>query len=85
MRQVEDDDQAGLGLALQDRAPLRAVLNQGHRMAAPLEHLRQTFALRAGGGDQQNGRRDAHLTGTCLVYAPEASGWESMATRVPPA
>ncbi len=80
-----DHDEAGLGLALEDRPRLRALLDLGHGMAAALEHFRHTFALSARGRDQQDWGRDAHFTGTCLVYAPEASGWESIAINVPPA
>jgi hypothetical protein len=54
-------------------------------MPTTLERFRYTLTFTAGGRDQQNRGRSGHFTGTCVVYAPEASGRESMAINVPPA
>ena len=74
---------SGSGAVVEHGARLRGLLDLRHGMAAALEHLRQSFPLTAFRRDQQDGRRRAHFTRTCLAYLPEASGSVSITMSVP--
>ena len=66
-REIEDDHQSGIRGFVENRARLRGLLDPGHRVAAALEHFRQSFPLSAFRRDEQNGGRGAHFTRTCLA------------------
>ena len=66
-REIEDDHQSGIRGFVENRARLRGLLDPGHRVAAALEHFRQSFPLSAFRRDEQNGGRHAHFTRTCFA------------------